>query len=53
MAFGFAVAGALVLAVLLLMAWMMAVLLVRAARPQSAPLTIKRRPIFASKASRP
>jgi len=53
MAFGFALAGALVLAVLLLMTWMIAGLLVRSARPRSAPLAVKRRPVFASKASRP
>jgi hypothetical protein len=52
MAFGFALAGALVLAVLLLIAWMIAGFLVRAARPRPAPLTAKRRPVFASKASR-
>ncbi len=53
MAFGFALAGALVLAVLLLIAWMVAGFLLRAAWPRSAPLAAKRRPVFASKASRP
>ncbi len=53
MAFGFALAGALVLAVLLSTAWMIAGFLVRAAWPRSAPLTAKRRSVFASKASRP
>jgi len=53
MAFGFALAGALVLAVLLLIAWMIAGLTVRAARLRSAPLSAKRRSVFASKASRP
>jgi len=53
MAFGFALAGALVLAVLLLIAWMIAGFLVRAAWPRSASPTVKRRPVFASKASRP
>jgi hypothetical protein len=53
MAFGFAMAGALVLAVLLLSAWMIVGLLVRAAWPRSASLTAKPRSVFASKASRP
>ncbi len=53
MAFGFALAGALVLAVLLLIAWMIVGLLVRAAWPRPVLLTVKRRSLFASKASRP
>ncbi len=53
MAFGFALAGALVLAVLLLIAWMVAGFLLRAARLRSAPLSAKRRSVFASEESRP
>jgi Na+-transporting methylmalonyl-CoA/oxaloacetate decarboxylase gamma subunit len=56
MAFGFALAGALVLAVLLLIGWMIAGLVVRAARPpatRSTELAPVRRSVFASKASRP
>jgi hypothetical protein len=53
MAFGFALAGALVLGVLVLIAWMIAVLVVRATRPPSDQLKPDRTAVFASKASRP
>jgi len=57
MAFGFALAGALVFAVLLLIVWMGAGVLIRSARPSSRTLADRpkpeRRAVFASKASRP